>query len=211
MILSDLIAITDPAISDEELTERAEQVLGSVPRSSVGLQLRDKARAGGPLLALAQRLKVVCERYGAPLYVNDRIDVAVAVGADGVHLGGGSVDLAEARRLLGAEAFVSLAAHRIEQVERAASDGATAALLSPIFATPGKGVPRGTDFLSEARRKAPKLALFALGGIDAGNTPGCVHAGAHGVAAIRAVWHAGNPGRAANSMVLAVRANRKSR
>jgi thiamine-phosphate pyrophosphorylase len=89
--------------------------------------------------------------------------------------------------------------------------GASAALLSPIFVTPGKGAARGTDFLNEARRKAPGLALFALGGVDADNTPGCVHAGADGVAAIRAVWHAGSPGAAANSMVLAVRANRKSR
>jgi thiamine-phosphate pyrophosphorylase len=211
MIVPDLIAITDPALSDDDLTERAEQVLAAVPPSSVGIQLRDRARPGARILALAERLTIVCRRYAAPLYLNDRIDVALATGADGVHLGGGSVEITEARRLLGARAFVSLAAHAIEDVERAASHGATAALLAPIFATVGKGQPRGVDFLSEAKRRVPALALFALGGVSAGETTACIRAGAYGVAAIRAVWHADRPAAAASSMVVAIRAARRTR
>jgi len=205
MIAPDLIAVTDPALSDEELCQRAERVLAAVPASSVGLQLRDRSRSGARLLALAARLKILCQAYGAPFYLNDRIDVALASGADGVHLGGGSVEIGDAKRLLGGARFVSLAAHAIEDVERAAADGATAALVSPIFATVGKGEPRGVDFLAEARRRAPGLALFALGGVGIEETAACIRAGAYGVAAIRAVWHADHPAAAATSMVMTIR------
>src|SRR6185295_4538812 len=95
MIAPDLIAITDPVLSDDQLCQRAERVLAAVPASSVGLQLRDRTRSGAPLLALASRLKIVCQRYGAPFYLNDRIDVALASDADGVHLGGGSVEIGD--------------------------------------------------------------------------------------------------------------------
>jgi thiamine-phosphate pyrophosphorylase len=209
MIVPDLIAITDPVLSDDELIDRAEQILAAVPPSSVGVQLRDKARPGARILALAERFKIVCRRFAAPLYLNDRIDVALAAGADGVHLGGGSVDIAEARSLLGARAFVSLAAHTVEDVERAGRDGATAALLSPIFAAVGKGPGRGIAFLSEGRQRAPELALFALGGVGFDEIRACARAGAHGVAAIRAVWHADRPAAAASSMVMAIRAARR--
>jgi thiamine-phosphate pyrophosphorylase len=205
MRLPDVVAVTDPTLSDDELTERTKQVLRSVPRSSVGIQVRDKVRAGRAVLRLAERLRAVCSAFGAPLYINDRIDVALASGADGVHLGRGSMDIADARRLLGPAAFVSMAAHDIEDVEHATAHGATASFVSPIFSTPGKGEPRGTPFLSEARARVPHARLYALGGVDVATAPSCVGAGADGVAVIRALWQARDPGRTASALVQAVR------
>jgi thiamine-phosphate pyrophosphorylase len=205
MSLPDVVVITDPALSDDELTERTKQVLGSVPRSSVGIQVRDKVRTGRPVLRLAERLRAVCSAFGAPLYVNDRIDVALASGADGVHLGRGSMGIAEARRLLGPSAFISVAAHEVEDVEHATAEGATASFVSPIFATPGKGEPRGTPFLSEVRARVPHARLYALGGVNVATAPSCLGAGADGVAVIRVLWQAQDPGRVASALVQTVR------
>src|SRR5262249_14197089 len=139
----------------------------------------------------------------------DRLDIALALGADGVHLGGDSVDVADARRLVGRLAFVSTVAHASEDVARAETSGATAALVSPIFDTPGKGAPRGTRFITDARSHARTLRLYALGGVDPGNASSCVSAGADGVAVIRAVWQARDPGAAARALVDAVRSHRR--
>jgi thiamine-phosphate pyrophosphorylase len=125
-----------------------------------------------------------------------------------VHLGGRSVDVADARRLAGHGAFLSVAAHEVADVAAAAAGGADAALVAPIYATPGKGVPCGPQLLAEARAIAAHILVYALGGIDAARAAECVRAGAQGVAAIRSAWI--NPGGAAAScaMVAAVRESR---
>jgi thiamine-phosphate pyrophosphorylase len=209
VIPPDLIVITDDALSDDEIESRARRVLAAVPAGSTALQLRDRRRTARTLLALAERLRSVCARHGAPLLVNDRIDIALAVGADGAHLGGRSVGVADARRLLAPSAFLSVAAHDVADVEAAASGGATAALVSPIYATPGKGTPRGPQFLSEARPHAANVLLYALGGIDAERAVECVSKGAYGVAAIRGAWADSGGASAACAMVAAVRSNRR--
>jgi len=203
--LPNVVVITDPALSDDELTERAARALAAAPRASIGIQVRDKARPARAVMALAERLQRVCLEFDAPLYVNDRLDVALCLGVDGVHLGGDSVGVEDARELLGPRAFVSIAAHQTEDVARAETSGATAALVSPIFATPEKGPPRGASFLTAARAQARNLRLYALGGVDARNAAACIGAGADGVAVIRAVWHAGDPAAAARALVDAVR------
>jgi thiamine-phosphate pyrophosphorylase len=203
--LPDVVAITDPALCDDELAERTYSMLRAVPPASVAVQLRDRRRPGRAIVALAERLKSICAEFGAPFYVNDRLDVALATAADGVHLGGGSVRVADARRLLGSAAFVSIAAHRIDDLDQAATNGATAVLFAPIFSTPGKGAPCGTAVLSEARARAPHLRLYALGGVDVERAPSCIDAGADGVAVVRAVWEVTDPGAVASSLVEAVR------
>ena len=196
-----LIAITDPVFSDEHLIRQSERMLGAVTRGTVAVQLRDKVRSTLSVFTLAERLAHVCRAHGAPFYVNDRLDVALAVGADGVHLGGGSVDVADARAL-GPGWFISVAAHSVSDVQRAAREGANAALLSPIFATPGKGTPLGLEALADARGRVREGYLYALGGIDEANGRACFQAGAHGVAAIRAIWTTEDPGALALRMTL---------
>jgi len=203
-----VIAITDPRWSDDELATRAEAVLVAVPRGSVGLQLRDKVRQAKAVHGLAERLRAICSQNGAPLYINDRLDIALAVGADGVHLGDASIEIGDARALLGPAAFISMAAHGLEEIDRSRLAGATAVLASPIFATPGKGEPQGTRFLADARARAGGARIYALGGVDATNADECRRAGADGVAVVRAVWGSPDASSAALSLVAAARASR---
>ncbi|AUX43774.1 thiamine-phosphate diphosphorylase [Sorangium cellulosum] len=159
-------------------------------RARVAVQLRDPELSGKELHALGRRLRDATAALGASFVVNDRLDLALLLGADGVHLGRRSVGVADARALLGAGVFVSVACHSVDEVLGAAEAGADAAVLSPIFATPGKGPPLGLSTLREARARLAAasrgVAILALGGVDAASAPGCLAAGADGVAAIRA-------------------------
>jgi len=132
------------------------------------------------------------------LVINSDVDLAREIGADGVHLPKGGV--AAARAVL-PRAWISLAAHDDDDVRRAVSEGADAALVSPIFATPGKGPPRGLEAIRAARAIAPQLAIYALGGVDESNAAACRAAGATGVAVIRALFDAPDPAAAARALV----------
>lgn len=164
--------------------------LGAFPaeaRARVAVQLRDPELSGKALYALGLRLREATAGLGVGLVVNDRLDVARVLGADGVHLGRRSVGVADARAIVGEGAWISVACHDAEDAARAAEEGADAAVLAPIFATPGKGAPLGVVALREARRRLPaRCALVAMGGVDAASAPACLAAGADGVAAIRA-------------------------
>jgi thiamine-phosphate pyrophosphorylase len=169
---------------------RAAEGLPAVARGRLAVQLRDPELSGGELFRLGRRLREETARLGASLVVNDRLDLALALGADGVHLGRRSVRPQEARALLGAEGWISVSCHAAGEVVDAA-EGADAVLLSPIFASPGKGTPLGPGALAEARRALDAAglgatALLALGGIDAEGAAACFRAGAEGVALIRA-------------------------
>lgn len=197
-----VVVITDPSFDDDVLTARLDAALAAAPAGAASVQLRDKARDGGAILALATRLRDVTARHGAKLIVNGRLDIALAVGADGAHLGGGAVSIAEARTLLGPGAWISAAAHAVDDVAEAARRGADAVLVSPIFATPGKGEPRGVRAIAEARRVAPAgLSVLALGGVTAENAGACVAAGATGVALVRGVLAASDPAGAMRTLI----------
>jgi thiamine-phosphate pyrophosphorylase len=155
-------------------------------RSGFAVQLRDPQLPTRELLALGTRLRDVTRALGASLIVNDRLDLALALGADGIHLGRRSVTVADARALL-PHAWIAVACHALTDVTEAARAGADAAVLSPIFASPGKGTPLGPPGLSAARAAAGEgIQLIALGGVDASNAAACFAAGASAVAAIRA-------------------------
>jgi thiamine-phosphate pyrophosphorylase len=152
------------------------------------VQLRDPQLSGRDLFELGTQLRGRTRAVGARLIVNDRVDLAIALGADGVHLGRTSISIAEARGALetavGA-AWVSCSAHSVE--DAAAASGADAVLLSPVYASPGKDAPLGVDVLSQARRVLPdEVKLLALGGVDCARAAVCLNAGADGVASIRA-------------------------
>jgi len=153
------------------------------------VQLRDPQLDSRELLRWGRQLRTVTRQLGASLIVNDRIDIALALGADGVHLGRHSVPPAEARTLLGEGAWLSVSAHELAEVEAAAHSGVQAVLLSPVFHSRGKGAPLGVAGLRRARACLPRgcgVALFALGGITLERGLSCLAAGADGVASIRA-------------------------
>jgi thiamine-phosphate pyrophosphorylase len=170
--------------------------LEAVPRGGLGVQLRDKQAAAGALLARALRLLPLCAAAGAPLLVNDRADVALAAGAQGLHLPGQGLPVAEARRLLGPGRLLGASCHSATEIVAAARGGADYALFGPVFAVPGKGPPQGLAALAEAAAAAP-IPVLALGGVDAESAAACLAHGARGVACIRALLDASDPGAAA--------------
>lgn len=170
-----------------DLAVRAAAALAGAPPGTVAIHLREKDLGGREMLSLARALLAVCRAHGQLLLVNDRIDVALAAGADGVHLPAAGVPPAEARRILPPAALVGVSCHSAADVARARDGGASFAFLSPIFDTPSKreyGAPIGVEALRAAA--ALGLPLVALGGVTPERTPALLAAGAAGVAAIRA-------------------------
>jgi len=156
------------------------------------VQLREKDLPAAALLALAQELRHVAPE--TPLLLNDRVDVALAVGADGVHLPAEGLPIALARRLLGPDAVVGRAVHAVAEAERAEAEGADYVMLGTIFATvskPGRA-PGGLDLVRAAAR-AVRIPVIAIGGIDERNVAATIGAGAYGVAVMSAILRAPAP------------------
>lgn len=167
------------------------------------VQLREKDLCGRDLFLLAQRLRRLTAARGARLLVNDRVDVAMAVGADGVHLGVSSIPPADARRLLGPGAIVGASTHSLAEVRAAQDGGADLVTFGPVYDTPSKrsyGPPVGVAALAAACAAA-RVPVFALGGIGAETVEVVVGAGAYGVALISAVLAAPDPGAAAKAIL----------
>jgi len=196
--------ITDRALAPDPAA-RAAAALAGIPPGRVALHLREKDLGGAALLALARALAAVCHARGQLLLVNDRLDVALAAGADGVHLPSAGVPPADARRLLGPVALVGVSCHSADDVRRARDGGASYATFGPVNDTPSKrryGPPAGVAALREAARLG--LPLVALGGVTPERVPELVAAGAAGVAAIRA-WLVGpDPAAAVRALEAAV-------
>ena len=170
-----------------DLARAADRALAGLPPGTAAVHLREKALAGGGQVRLASALREVTRAHGQLLLVNDRLDVAVLTGADGVHLPSAGVPPRDARSLLGAGALVGVSCHSVDDVRRARAGGADYATFGPVFDTPSKrayGAPVGLAALAEAARLG--LPLVALGGIDLSTAASAREAGASGVAAIRA-------------------------
>jgi thiamine-phosphate pyrophosphorylase len=186
-----------------DLAAHLDALLHGLAPGRVAVHLREKALGAGALLALGVALAGVCRRHRQLLLVNQRLDVALACGADGVHLPASAVGPAEARRLLGPGALVGVSCHRPEEVARALAGGADYASFGPVWATPSKaryGAPVGLEALREASRLG--LPLLALGGVAPELAPLAFEAGASGVAVIRA-WLTGSDPAAALRTLLA--------
>lgn len=181
------------------------RVLAGLAPGRVAVQLREKSLTGAALFALACELAELCHAHGQLLLVNERLDVALASGADGVHLPVTAVGPAAARRLLGPSALIGVSCHTAEQVARAAAGGADYATFGPVWATPSKarfGAPVGLERLREASRLG--LPLVALGGVEPALAPQAIAAGAAGVAAIRAWLTGPDPAAAARELLAAM-------
>ncbi len=189
-----------------DLPAAVRTALRGSPPGAVAIHLREKDLGGREFLSLARALLGVCEATGQLLLVNDRIDVALATGAHGVHLPSAGAPPAEARRLLGPARLVGVSCHGDEDVRRALAGGADFATFGPVFDTPSKrsyGPPVGLAALRAAARIG--LPLIALGGVDIAGAAAALAAGAHGVAAIRAWLTAPNPAQAVAALLAATR------
>lgn len=168
------------------------------------IQLRDKQAEAGDLLRHGEPIATACRDAGIPFVINDRPDVALALGADGVHLGQNDLPLAVARRILGPAAIVGRSTHTPEEVERevaaaAHPGGPDYIAVGPVYATPTKpGRPAaGLELVRHAARHAGTVPWFAIGGIDESNVAEVVAAGARRIVVVRAIVQADDPVAAA--------------
>ncbi len=148
------------------------------------VQIREKSLEARALLAVAVEARRMAA--GGRLLVNERADVALAAGLDGVHLPSDSIDPSACRRALGARAVVGVSCHSLREVSRAGEEGADFVVLGPVFETASKrgyGPPLGLAALANACREAP-IPVLALGGVSVENAGRCLDAGAAGVAGI---------------------------
>lgn len=184
-----LYLITDRKQTKLPLPEAVRQALGGGVRA---IQLREKDLPVRELLALAQEIRAVTGAFGAKLFINDRVDVAVAVDADGVHLGNQSMPPEAVRSVVGKRMLVGVSTHNMEEAKMAETGGADFVTFGPVFATPSKvpyGKPVGTDGL-RAVKKQIGIPIFGLGGIKRENLHEVMKAGADGIAMISAIFGA---------------------
>jgi thiamine-phosphate pyrophosphorylase len=166
------------------------------------VQLREKDLSARELWALGDRLQHVLAPYGIPLLINDRLDVAQALGAAGVHLAGHSLPAAQARRVLGSNKLIGVSTHGLEQARHARDGGADFIVFGLVFTTPSKmayGPPQGLQQLAKIVQ-AVDLPVIAIGGINVTNLPSVLQEGAYGVAMIRAVLEAADPDQATRQL-----------
>ena len=187
------------AAGDRDLADVLEATLAGGCRM---VQLREKAWESGRLLPLARRLREIAARAGATFIVNDRVDLALALGADGVHLGQDDLPAAVARPLLRPGMILGVSTHSLEQARRARADGADYVAVGSMFPTATKAGFElvGPELLARIRPEVPQ-PLIGIGGITAENLEGVIRAGADGVAVISAVCAAADP-RAATARLL---------
>lgn len=177
--------ITDSGLS---LSGNISDVRSAVAAGVRVVQYRNKSNITREMYEEALSLKRICEGK-ANFIINDRLDVALAVGADGVHIGLEDMPYGEARRLLGPDKIIGVTVHDLEESLEAEAMGADYIGLSPIFATGTKGdagAPCGTGLIAEVKKRC-RVPLVAIGGIDLSNVDEVIAAGADMVCAISAV------------------------
>jgi thiamine-phosphate pyrophosphorylase len=165
------------------------------------IQLRDKQRSKAELLATARKLKELCLEKGVLFIVNDHLDIALAAGADGLHLGQDDLPPAEARRILPIGMLVGCSTHSTAEAVRAQANGADYVALGSIYPTTSKEKYKlvGPETLRRTRSKV-SVPLIAIGGINHTNVQGAIEAGADGVAVISAVLGADDAEKAARKL-----------
>lgn len=168
------------------------------------VQLREKHGSTRQFIEEARQVRNLLDRLAStiPLIINDRVDVALATGADGVHLGQRDMDIRDARRLAGSSLLIGISVESVDDAVRAEAEGADYVGVSPVFATPTKSdtaPPLGLAGI-QAIRAAVSLPLVAIGGINADNAAAIIRAGADGVAVVSAIVSAACPAQAARTL-----------
>ena len=201
----DLYLVTDRTQTrGRDLLAVLEQTLQGGVRA---VQLREKDLSASELFVLAEKTRKLCQRYDALLFVNDRVDVALAVEADGVQLGAASIPIEAARELLGPRKIIGASTHSLGEANEAVQHGADFILFGPVYFTPSKasyGSPQGLEALKKIVEKI-SLPVYAIGGIKLDNIEDVRRTGVRGVALISAVMSAKNPAEATQNILSQLR------
>ena len=190
-----------------------EQVVEAALRGGATvIQLREKEASTREFIALGRRLQELCRARQVPLIINDRLDVALVLEADGVHVGQDDMPVALARQLLGPDKIVGATASTSQEARQAETDGADYLGCNAVFYTPTKtdtGAPLGIEGF-RLLVQTVSIPIVAIGGIKATNAAELIQAGAAGVAVVSAVMAADDPEAAAREICQVVRAARDS-
>ncbi|MCI0468444.1 MAG: thiamine phosphate synthase [Nitrospirae bacterium] len=173
-------------ITDRKLSSGVEDALKAGVKA---VQLRDKELSTRELLALAYKMRGLTTQYNAKLFINDRLDIAMNVDADGVHLGQASMPVHAIKKVVGEKLMIAVSTHNLREAEIAQKEGADFITFGPVYRTPSKlkyGEPLGLDKLTDVCSKA-KIPVFAIGGVKADNARDVLDAGAYGIALISGI------------------------
>ena len=196
-----LYLVTD---SDLCLGRSLEEVVCEAVKGGVTMvQLREKNASTRTFVELAQRLKPVCEAAGVPLIINDRLDVALAVDADGVHIGQSDMPYEVARRILGPDKIIGLSVENFDDLERANALDVDYVGISPVYGTPTK-TDTAEPFGLEGLRRAVELSVHptvAIGGMNASTVGDVMAVGTDGVAVVSAICSAPSPRTASQELL----------
>lgn len=171
------------------------------------IQLREKDLPGRDLFSLAEKVCKLCQAYNAALFINDRIDVALAVDAAGVQLSQTSLPVATTRTLLGPQKIIGASTHSLQEARQAEQNGADFVLFGPVYFTASKaayGAPQGIPALKTIVDNI-SLPVYAIGGIKPENIASTKKLGVRGVALISAIGSAESPKEAAAKMLRQLR------
>jgi thiamine-phosphate pyrophosphorylase len=210
-----LYALVDPAVAGgHTLSDLAARIVGSATL----VQLRDKYGSTRAMLEKARALRGILDPAGVPLLINDRVDVALAAEADGVHVGQDDMPPADARLLLGRTAIIGLSIKTVQEAKDAPLEHLDYVAIGGVYGTTSKdntSAPIGIDGLraivQAVRARAKYFPICAIAGINADNAAPVVEAGADGVAVISAVSLAPDPAQAALDLRATVDAALKRR
>ncbi|MCP4339274.1 MAG: thiamine phosphate synthase [Desulfobulbaceae bacterium] len=192
-----LYLVTDRTLS---LERSSEEIVSAAVRGGVTcVQLREKHCSTREFIREARSLQPLLHRHKIPLIINDRLDVALAIAADGIHLGQSDMHISDARRLVGKKMIIGISAENLDDAIVAEQEGADYIGISPVFATDTKtdtAAPLGLEGIRRIRR-AVGIPLVGIGGINFSNAREIISAGADGVAVVSAIIAADCPETAA--------------
>jgi thiamine-phosphate pyrophosphorylase len=203
-----LYVVTDRPLARERPLEQV--VEAALRGGATVIQLREKEASTREFIALGRRLQQLCHARQVPLIINDRLDVALAIEADGVHVGQEDMPVALARRLLGPDKIVGATVSTPQEAHQAEADGADYLGCNAVFYTPTKtdtGTPLGIEGFRHLVQ-AVSLPVVAIGGIKATNAAELIQAGAAGVAVVSAVMVADDPETATRELCQVIRTAR---
>lgn len=204
-----LYLVTDRDLSLGRTLE--EVVKEAVAGGATIVQLREKEAPTGEFVALARRLMDVLKPLGVPLIINDRVDVALAADADGVHIGQSDMAYEDVRRLVGKEKIVGLSVENFEDIEAANALDVDYIGISPVFGTPTK-TDTAEPFGLEGLRRAVEMSVHptvAIGGMNRNTAARVMQTGCDGIAVVSAICSAENIREAAGELKAIVDANQR--